>query len=301
MAADAGTYVCAVTNSFGVATTTATLTVAAAPDPGYLVNLSGRGAVGSDAASALFGGFVVGGAGSKQLFVRGIGPGLATHFNLAGALPDPLLTVFNSLPAPIAQNDNWSGATALAEAEAALGAFTVPASSLDAMLLAAFPAGGYSCQVTANGGATGIALVELYDADPAPPTARLVNLSARSAVGTGGAILIGGFVIGGATSETVLIRGVGPGLASTFKLAGTLAQPVLNLFNSSQKLIDANTGWAGDPGLAGIFRTVGAFPFDPSSRDSALLVTLPPAATPSSSAASTAAPASGQIEIYEVP
>ena len=58
-----------------------------------------------------------------------------------------------------------------------------------------------------------MALAEVYDDAPAgsytPSTPRLVNLSARAQAGSGPNILIAGFVIGGSTSRTVLIRASG--------------------------------------------------------------------------------------------
>jgi hypothetical protein len=43
-------------------------------------------------------------------------------------------------------------------------------------------------------------------------TPSLVNLSTRAQVGTGGNIIISGFVVGAGGNKTVLIRGIGPAL-----------------------------------------------------------------------------------------
>lgn len=69
-----------------------------------------------------------------------------------------------------------------------------------------------------------------------------INCSARSYVSTGANSLIVGFVVSGTTSETVLIRGVGPTLAS-LGVQGALATPQLMLFNSQGTQIASNTGW----------------------------------------------------------
>ena len=71
---------------------------------------------------------------------------------------------------------------------------------------------------------------------------RLANLSTRAQVGTGGDIMITGFVFGPGENKTVLIRAVGPTL-STFGLTGVLADPKLALFNSSGTQINANDNW----------------------------------------------------------
>ncbi|HEY1109423.1 MAG TPA: hypothetical protein VGE76_12340, partial [Opitutaceae bacterium] len=134
--------------------------------------------------------------------------------------------------------------------------------------------GSYSLQVTPATGAGGVALAEVYDASVASSATapRLVNLSARTQVGTGANLLIAGFAIGGETSKTVLIRAVGPGLAP-FGVTGTLADPQLELYGGST-LLAVNDNWQASAGDT--FTAVGAFALPASSRDAALLVTLAP-------------------------
>jgi YVTN family beta-propeller protein len=113
-------------------------------------------------------------------------------------------------------------------------------------------------------------------AGPAPST-RLVNLSARAQVGTGGNILIPGFVIGGSGTETLLIRGAGPSLAA-FGVTGFLAHPSLSVFDSAGNRVATNTAWgtgtnAGQ--VASAAAQVGAFAFAPGSADCALMASLP--------------------------
>ncbi len=108
---------------------------------------------------------------------------------------------------------------------------------------------------------------------PPPPTARLINLSVRSTAGTGSQTLIGGFVIGGTGSKSVLARGDGPAL-SGFGVSGVLPDPALTLFKSGSTSIASNSGWGGTSNLSSIFSQVGAFALSPSSKDAALLQTL---------------------------
>ncbi len=111
----------------------------------------------------------------------------------------------------------------------------------------------------------------------APSTPRLAHHSSRAQVGTGGNVLIGGFVIGGSGTETLLIRAVGPGLAQ-FGLGGFLAQPSLSVFDSTGAVIASNTGWgtgSNPTAVANAAASVGAFALSSGSADSALMVTLP--------------------------
>jgi len=114
--------------------------------------------------------------------------------------------------------------------------------------------------------------------------------------GTGGNVLIAGFVIGGTTSKTVLIRGSGPALGA-FAVTGTLPDPQIQLFlsnGSSSTLIQSNTGWAGDPQIAVAASSVQAFSWGSSATpDSAILVTLPRGPAPPSSPEPAVTPASG--------
>ena len=101
--------------------------------------------------------------------MRGIGPGLAA-FGLKSALADPRLRVYRE-SAILAENDNWSAnaseATATTEAARGTGAFALVAGSKDAALILTLVPGAYTAQVTAaDGTATGVALVEIYEMSP---------------------------------------------------------------------------------------------------------------------------------------
>jgi sugar lactone lactonase YvrE len=107
-------------------------------------------------------------------------------------------------------------------------------------------------------------------------SARIVNISCRAPVGTGGNILIVGFAVGGAGTsgtEPLLIRASGPALVP-FGVSGTLSDPQLQLFSGSTS-IATNDGWAGSAAIANTAAAVGAFPWPTStSHDSALLESL---------------------------
>jgi Immunoglobulin domain len=306
--ANAGLYTCTASNSVAQASASAMLSVIATATPGYLANLSGRGLVDNLPADALFGGFSISGTGAKRLLIRGMGPGLGTAgmINQDVCLSEPLLTLFDATPTQINQNAGWGGAPALAAAEASLGAFAVPANSLDSMLLVSLPQGTFNAKVNGMGSDTpngypGIALVEVYDADNLPLSARLTNISVRSNASSGNGALIGGFVIGGNSAETVLIRAIGPSLASVFGLSDTLSNPVLTIYDSGGNALYSNTTWGGDPKLAAAETSAGAYAIDAASKDSLLLVTLPPGGYTAQVVGANSMEGISAVEIYEVP
>jgi len=127
-----------------------------------------------------------------------------------------------------------------------------------------------------------------------------VNVSARGDVGAGASSLIAGFVVAGATSETLLIRGIGPGLG-TFGVAGPLAAPQLAVFGTRGNLIASNTGWGGTAALVAAFGQVGAFPLAASSADDALIVTLPPGAYTAQVTGAAGGTGIALLEVYDLP
>ncbi|PYJ10498.1 MAG: hypothetical protein DMF06_06110 [Verrucomicrobia bacterium] len=97
---------------------------------------------------------------------------------------------------------------------------------------------------------------------------RLVQLSTRMQVGTGQNVLIGGFIIRGTAPKRLLIRGIGPSTG----LPGALANPVLELFNSSGTMIASNDNWGDAPNRQDIVDT-GVPPTSPN--ESAILTNVP--------------------------
>ena len=133
--------------------------------PIRLVNLSTLGFVGTGE-NVLTVGFVVGGAGGKQLLIRAVGPGLA-QFGVGGLLADPQLTVFPAgQSTSIASNNDWGGTAALKTAFGLAGAFVIADASRDAAVVVTLQPGGYTVVVSGLGSTTGNTLVEVYDLDP---------------------------------------------------------------------------------------------------------------------------------------
>jgi hypothetical protein len=307
-AAHAGNYAVRVTNSAGTTTSgAATLTVTGGSGGSagaYLANLSIRSTAGAGAQTLIVG-VTIGGAntsGTKNLLVRGIGPGLAA-FGLPGTLADPRLDVVAGNTV-IASNDNWDAAATPVATQSSVGAFALTAGSKDAALLGnAVTAGGYSVQITGAGGGTGLALAELYDLTPAASfgasTPRLINLSARTQVGRDGDILIAGFNVAGAGQRRLLVRAVGPGLA-TFGLGGTLADPKLEIY-SGNTVVAANDNWDAAATPAATQASVGAFALPAGSKDAVLIVTLAPGSYTAQVSGAGNTTGLGLVELYELP
>jgi arabinogalactan endo-1,4-beta-galactosidase len=303
--ANAGSYTCVATNSGGSFTSgAATLAVTFTSDPGRLVNLSTRALVGTGG-NILIAGFAIGGSGttgSESLLARASGPALAA-FSVPGALPDPQLQLYAG-SSVLETNNGWGGDPVIASAAAAVGAFawTTP-SSHDSAIDTTLSTGSYTLQVAGQVGDSGVALAEVYDATPAgastPATPRLVNLSARVQVGTGGNILIAGFAIGGTTAKTVLVRASGPALTA-FSVPGVLPDPLLQLYSGST-VVASNSGWGGNAQIAATAASVGAFSWaSSSSNDSAILVTLPPGAYTAQVSGASGDTGVALVEVYEV-
>jgi hypothetical protein len=138
-------------------------------DTSRLMNISLRGEVNAGN-GAFISGFVLTGNATKRLLVRGTGPALA-KFAVAGALADPIVSVFNATGQLITANDNWSqalsdgtsNATTLAAASTSVGAFPLDSGSKDAALTLTLVPGTYTVQVSGAAGATGAALIEVYE------------------------------------------------------------------------------------------------------------------------------------------
>ena len=305
--ADSGRYTVDVSNGQGAVTSdTARLTVAPIAQAGRIVNLSVLAALDGSSRDFTMG-FVVGGAGThgtKALLARAGGPSLV-RFGVVNPNPDPKLELF-SRGAKIGENDNWGGTPSLLTATAQVGAYAyVSPDSKDAALFSdQIGSGDGSVQVASVAGAIGTVIAEVYDATPdsafTAATPRLVNVSVLRNI-SAGAPLNAGFVIGGVTSKTVLIRAIGPSLTA-FGVAGALANPALALFQGSvPTAIATNDDWGGGAGLRSAFATVGAFALDPISKDAALVITLSPGNYTAQVSGVNSSTGMTLVEVYEMP
>jgi hypothetical protein len=116
------------------------------------------------AGEMLTAGFVIGGATSRQVLVRAIGPTLGTEFGLTGTLADPKIELFDANRKAIAENNDWGGGARLVTISSNVGAFKLPPSSKDATVVVTLAPGSYSAQISAAEGTAGLVLVEVYEA-----------------------------------------------------------------------------------------------------------------------------------------
>jgi hypothetical protein len=238
-------------------------------------NISTRALAGSGDRT-LVAGFVVSGSGTKPLLVRAIGPTLA-NFGVANPLADPTLNVLSRTSVSVASNNDWGNSAALVALAAQVGAFPLTPGSRDAAAQVSVAPGTYTAIVGGGGATLGSALIEIYDADTSNPvTSRVTNISTRGQVGAGEP-LIAGFVITGDVRKKLLIRAVGPTLAS-FGLTGLLADPKIEVMSAATS-IATNNDWTETASFAQVNATspiVGAFPLNAGSKDAALVLQLPP-------------------------
>lgn len=303
-ASNLGSYAVAIATPTGTVTSAAAvISLAGATSFGRLINLSVLTSV-APAPDSFTMGYVVGGSatvGAKPLVIRAAGPSLGA-FGVPGTLDDPKLETFAG-STKTGENDNWGGSSTLTSALAAVGAFAYTGpTSKDAALTANITTRDNSVVVssaTTTGGGTVIA--ELYDATPTPAftvtTPRLINVSVRKHLGTG---LTVGFVLGGSVPTKVLVRAVGPTLG-VFGVPGTVDDPQLTLFNDKSVKIGENNDWGGTAELSAAFGSVGAFGLPPTSKDAAVLVTLPPGLYSVQVSGTASSTGVALVEVYEVP
>lgn len=132
------------------------------------VNISTR-AYSTGGNGVTIGGFVINGGASKQVLIRAVGPTLTTYgLGSAEVLSNPVIELHQGAPV-IATNDNWTdndNASSIISTSARIGA--APFASTDATsaaLLLKLPPGVYSFIARGKSNASGITLVEVYDAD----------------------------------------------------------------------------------------------------------------------------------------
>lgn len=108
-------------------------------------------------------GFVLAGDGPAKVFLRALGPELATR-GVTDALADPQLWLYRD-STPVLANDDWGSAdttSLLASTTTQVGLSALPDASKDAALLVQLEPGAYTLHVSGTDNATGIALVEVY-------------------------------------------------------------------------------------------------------------------------------------------
>ena len=128
-----------------------------------LANISTRSHVtlGDFGDGVMIGGFIVGGGGFSTTVIRGLGPSLADA-GITNFMADPEMELFDANGEVIDSNDNWMDDPDMQQIS---DQNLAPANPKEAALFEILPPGMYTVSVLGVGGATGVALVEVYNVD----------------------------------------------------------------------------------------------------------------------------------------
>lgn len=241
----------------------------------------------------MIGGFIITGSDSKRVIIRGIGPSL-TSVGIPGAISDPILRLFGPTGSQIGVNDNWQD-TQSAEIQAT---GIPPQDFREAAIVATLSPAAYTATLADANGGTGVGLVEIYDLD-STNNAKLANISTRGFVQTGDDVMIGGFLLGGNSTNPprVVVRALGPSLAQT-GINNALNDPTLRLFDSNGQNIAFNDNWQDDPSQAAELQALNIAP--PNPGESAIMATLPPGLYTAVVAGQGGGMGIGLIEVYAI-
>ena len=141
---------------------------------------------------------------------------------------------------------------------------------------------------TAASGNTGV----VYKIVPIPT--QPVNISTRVRVGTGDNAMIGGFIINGTAEKRVIVRALGPSLASQ-NVPDVLADPVLELRGPNGVLLATNDNWKENQAA---IEASGLAP--QNDLEAAIVATLPAAAHTAVMTGKNGTSGVGLVEVYDL-
>lgn len=128
--------------------------------PIRFVNISARGMV--TPSSPLIAGFVIEGNAAQTVLARAVGSELAL-FGVSSPIQGVQLTIYNQGGTPVASSADGANSTNSGSASAMVGAFPLAADAGDAALVTTLKPGPYTAVVSSQNGATGTALLEVYE------------------------------------------------------------------------------------------------------------------------------------------
>jgi hypothetical protein len=226
----------------------------------------------------MIGGFIITGNVSKKVIIRALGPSLLT-LGIPGALSDPTLELHDASGATV-HNDDWQTTVISDFVTDQSGDIRdsglAPRDPHESAMIVYLIPGPYTAVVRGKNDGTGVALVEVYDLDPAA-TSKLENISTRGFVDTGSNVMIAGVIVGPtqATDGKFLVRAIGPSL-SNFGIQNPLGDPTLELHDGSGTTIAFNDNWKTRPDGTSQQAEIEATGIPPTSDlESALVRTLP--------------------------
>lgn len=221
------------------ATPTATPTATPAATAAKAQNIATRLRV-ETGDNVMIAGFIITGNENKDVVLRGRGPVLG-GFGINDFLADPVLDLRGS-GGSILMNNNWKD-TQRAQIEG--GPFE-PTDDRESVILATLAPGAYTGVLTGNNNTTGVGLIEVFD-NGAAADSQLANISTRGLVQGNNSVMIGGFILGGSTTNSrIAIRAIGPSLAQFFGANKVLADPTLELHDGNGATLISNDDWESD-------------------------------------------------------
>ena len=132
----------------------------ALPTVTRLLNLSTRGRVGTGN-DVLIGGFISGGFSNTRFLLRAIGPSLPASA-VGMPLADPVLMLVNNSGTVVKTNDDYKTQATPADLTAINASGLAPTNDAESAIFADLAPGPYTAILTGKNGATGVALVEIY-------------------------------------------------------------------------------------------------------------------------------------------
>lgn len=241
----------------------------------------------------MIGGFIITGNDSKRVIIRGIGPSM-TSAGVPNVVENPILRLFGPTGSLIAVNDNWQDTQRVEVEDSGIP----PQDFRESAIVATLVPATYTATLAESSGGSGVGLVEIYDLNSGA-VAKLANISTRGSVQTADNVMIGGFSLGGSSTNPVkiVVRAVGPSLAQA-GIDNALSNPTLRLFDNNGQSVAFNDNWADDPNQAAELRSLNIAPGN--AAESAIVATLPPGLYTAVVAGVGGGTGIGLIEVYAI-
>jgi hypothetical protein len=245
--------------------------------------------------NALIGGMIANGTGDKRVIIRAIGPSL-TGFGVAGALANPTLDLFQGSTL-LMSNDDWQ--TSAQQAEIAATGLAPGNAAESAIIWTLTPGQNYTAAVRGSNNTTGVGVVEAFDLNPGAAS-KLGNISTRGFVDVDDNVMIAGLIATPAngTNLKILVRALGPTLTG-FGVPNALANPTLDLVNSSGTVLRSNNDWKDDPQQRTLIEAAGLAPGNDA--EAALVETVAPGAYTAVVRGSNRTTGVALVEAYNIP
>jgi len=131
---------------------------------GKVINVSSRTGLATGA-NVQIAGFIITGTTAKRVVIRATGPSLS-KYNVSNPLADPKIELHSAVEGQplLAVDEDWD-ATAQRDLFKSLGVDNWEVGSKDAAIITTLQPGGYTAVVSGADGGSGVALIEVFDAD----------------------------------------------------------------------------------------------------------------------------------------